>query len=395
MSVLPSGQPLQQYLPDLDDFLYDPAGYLGAAPVTIGPRKMYGLAALFGLPGAALVLWGVTRGQVEGEALVLGIGLLLGASVWLGWSLLMRGHALVLHPNGVELKYRDTSVWCPWALFNVEGEPFVPDSDSPRAGLTLPVSAEAVPFVELRRNEAPVAFGAQVKGPQFQFTSPQEIVLPARYEVMARDLGALLLKLGGRLGRQLPRGAPPREAYQTEELGTGIAGEPDEAGWLTAYLTRLRFPHVCCNCGAPTQAQMAVYVNPRWDWLLSFATSAARPLLLPVPVCETCQQVIRGQQYRGANLGMFLGAAAALAAALAVAWQNEVKDTNALLLVGMGGVASGGLVGFLFGTRFSRRLPVRVRSYSPSRGTLSIHFRQPGYATLVAAAMRDQARSQT
>src|SRR5262245_58518953 len=97
----------------------------------------------------------------------MGVGLLLGASVWLGWSLRLRGHELVLHPEGVEVKCRDTAVWCPWALFNTDGAPGVPEADDPRVGVILPVAAEAVPFVELRRHEAPVAQGRRSTPPSF------------------------------------------------------------------------------------------------------------------------------------------------------------------------------------------------------------------------------------
>jgi hypothetical protein len=388
MSVLPSGQPLARYFPDLDDFLYDPAGYLGAAPVTIGPRKMYGLAALFGLPGAACLLWCVARGEWDGEVLVMGIGLLLGAAVWLGWSLMMRGHELVLHPEGVEFYYRDTSVWCPWALFNAEGEPFVPDTDSPRAGLTLPVAAEAVPFVELRRSGAPVAFGAQVRARQFQFTAPDEVMLPARYEVAAADLGQLLLRLGSRLGRQLPKAAPMPEAYRAPAAPDGVPGVPDAAGWLTAYLTQLRFPAVCCDCGAETTATLAVPVTARGDWLLGLAAQPVRTLDLRVPVCEACQLALRQRQQLGGLRGLLLGAAGAMLAAIPLARSNRPDDARSLILVVLAAVSAGGLAGFLLGVSVARRLPVQVRGYSPVRGTLSIRFRQPGYVELVCEAMR-------
>src|SRR5262245_35920040 len=129
MSVLPQGRSLRQFFPDLDELLYDPAGYLAAEPVAIGPRRVYGLAALFGAAGAGLLAWCAAIGEWQDERLLMGIGLLLGASVWLGWSLRLRGHEIVLHPDGVEVKYRGTAVWCPWALFNAEGLPKVPATD--------------------------------------------------------------------------------------------------------------------------------------------------------------------------------------------------------------------------------------------------------------------------
>src|SRR5262249_44795739 len=56
MSVLPSGQPLHRALPDLEDLMADPESYLRAAPLAFGPRRMYGLAGLFALPGAAFLI---------------------------------------------------------------------------------------------------------------------------------------------------------------------------------------------------------------------------------------------------------------------------------------------------------------------------------------------------
>src|SRR6516164_6065165 len=104
MSMLPAGRSLSGFLSDLEDLLEQPALYLAERPVTVGPRRMYGLAALFGVAGAAFVLSCVFF-PVSGERLAMGIGLLVGASVWLGWSLLMRGHELILRHDGVEVKY--------------------------------------------------------------------------------------------------------------------------------------------------------------------------------------------------------------------------------------------------------------------------------------------------
>ena len=78
MSVLPAGQSLGRFLPDLEDLLHDPRSYLAEEPVTIGPRQMYGLAFLFGFAGSAFLLAGAIVGQGDGERLALGIGLLLG-----------------------------------------------------------------------------------------------------------------------------------------------------------------------------------------------------------------------------------------------------------------------------------------------------------------------------
>ncbi len=389
MSMLPAGRPLAGFLPDFDELLEHPDRYLAERPVRVGPRRMYGLAALFGLAGIAFLLSCVFFGAT-GERLAMGVGFLVGASVWLGWSLLMRGHELVLRPDGVEVNYLDTTVWCPWALFNADGKPFAADSDSPRAGLVLPVNPDAVPFVELRRNEAPVAHGAAIKARQWQFTAADEAVLPARYEVRADQLGTLLLELGRRLGTELPRGLPSPEAFRTEDLEE-VPAAPGPEGWITVYLTRLRFPARCCDCGEPTSYHLTVHVEPGLDGFVGQVTGTSRSLELPVPVCDACQEDLRARQQRGSSTGTSLGALGGLLGVGYFVLRGGL-DFNTLAALALGGLGAGGLVGFLVGTYAGRRLPVQVRGYDPARGTLSLRFRNPDYAAQVLDAMRAQAR---
>src|SRR5262245_33630543 len=273
MSVLPGGQPLDRALPDLEDLLADPHAYLSEAPLAIGPRRMYRLAGLFAVPGLAFLLSCALQGKADGERVALGVGLLLGACVWAGWSLLLRGHELVLHPDGVEVVFRDATVWAPWALFHVEGRPFVPESDSPGAGLTLPVDPRIVPHVQLRRGGMVVAWGRQAHGPQWCFTGRDEVVLPARYEIAAQDIGELLLVLGHRLGAEPPRTTPPPEA---EAVPADDRPSPDPAGWITVPLTRLRLPPCCARCGGPRDDTLRVQVMARGDWLFGLLLGGPR-----------------------------------------------------------------------------------------------------------------------
>src|SRR5262245_20994527 len=103
MSMLPAGHRLENFLPDLDDLLQDPKSYLQEGPIVIGPRRMYGLAVLFGLPGLALLIWAALGGKFDGEKVAMGVGLLLGGAIWLGWSILMRGHQIVLRVERIEV----------------------------------------------------------------------------------------------------------------------------------------------------------------------------------------------------------------------------------------------------------------------------------------------------
>jgi hypothetical protein len=393
MSLLPAGRPLARLLPDLEDLLHDPHAYLAREPLTIGPRQMFGLAFSFGAAGIALILsCTLVAGPTAGERLALGAGLLAGALVWLSWSLFLRGHSLVLRDDGVEVCYRDTTIWCPWALFSVEGHAFVPDADSPRVGLTLPINTEAVPFIEQRFNGAPVAHGIRARGRQWQLIAADEVVLPARYEVRAGELGELLLLLGRRLGRRLPAGTPPPEAQRLAEIEPLPAPDPD--GWITVYLTRLRLPPICCDCGEGTTQTLTLYASPGVGGLLGELTGTGQPLELPVPVCPSCKERLRARQRGGALQGLRLGALAALSTGMLLALGRGVQDTTAAVVLGVGALAAGGLGGFLLGTLLARRLPAEVSRYSPGSGTLRIRFRNPDYTSLVLQAMQQRARKE-
>jgi hypothetical protein len=384
MSVLPAGRSLRQFFPDLDEFLLDPAAYLTAGPVEMGPRRAYGFAAVFAVLGALCLVACAVSGVWRDERLLIGIGLLIGASVWLGWSLRLRGHSILLKTDGVEFRYRETVVWCPWALFNVEGHPIVPEGDNANIAVVLPVSPEAIPYVELRRNEAAVAYGKQVKAPQFRFALADQVVLSARYEMASRDLGDLLLQLGNRLGRRLPRGAPPPEAYPSREPAHAEFAGPDSGGWYTVSLGRLRFPPRCSNCGQPTDA--SVPVSFEGGDIAGRLTSSSRAPELSVPLCADCQNEIRHAYQRGGIRGVNIGVVAGMLALAGLAALQGERAPVTLAIAGLGGAAVGGLVGFLAGSAITRPLPVRFRRYRSDSGMLQVHFQDPHYADLVQAA---------
>jgi hypothetical protein len=383
MSVLPVGRSLRQFLPDVDEFLRDPASYLGAAPVEIGPRRAYGFAALFGAFGAACLAACAVSGNWHDERLLLGIGLLLGASVWLGWSLRLRGHSLLLRPDGVEVRHRETTIWCPWALFNADGAPVVPEGDNPRVAVILPVSAEAIPFVELRRHESPVAHGAQIKEPYFRFTAPDQLVLAARYEVAASDLGVLLLQLGNRLGRQIPRGTPPPEAYPVGEAMAAEVSGPDSAGWYTVPVGRLHFPRRCCRCEQPTDATVAIPLGT--GDIAGRLAGVAQRAEIAAPLCADCRSRVREMNQRAGVRGLNIGAILGMVTTTGLAVLQGERAPVSLAFAGLAGAAIGSLVGFLAGSATARPLPVQFRRYRPDLGIVQVRFDDPHYADLVLA----------
>jgi hypothetical protein len=292
---------------------------------------------------------------------------------------------MVLHADGVEVIYRDATVWAPWALFHVEGQPFVPESDSPRTGLTLPINSKALSWVELRRGGTISARGSAVQGPQWYFIGQSEVILPARYEIQAQDVGELLLWLGGQLGHDLPRDVPP-------ELVDDVPLQDPEAdleGWLTMPLTRLRLPPCCACCCGPRDDTLRVPVRARGDWLLG-PLFGVRAVEVAVPVCIACRDSIAARQRLGGAVGLGMGAFVGTAVGGGLAgWLGEARDLP-LLLGCFAGLFVGTLAGSLLGVTLTRRLPVRFRRYSPSRGIVSVRFDNPEIAARVIAAMREQ-----
>jgi hypothetical protein len=250
--------------------------------------------------------------------------------------------------------------------------------------LVLPVARDAIPFVELRRDGLVAAYGAQVDGRQWHFTRFGEVVLPARYEIVAGDLGTLLLTLGRRLGRELPKGTPTPEA-----LPAAVSdASPDPAGWITLPLTRLTFPARCCDCDITTSETIRCRVAAPGDWLLGQITMNNRQVELNVPWCGTCQSRARDRQSRGAIGGLIIGAVLGCGIAIPLLLAREIINPPTFVVLMLVALAGGGLIGFLTGTLAARDVPVRLRRYSPSHGTMSLRFRNPAYAARLLEAIR-------
>jgi hypothetical protein len=382
-------QPLQAVIPDLDELLARPAAVLGRQPLRIGPAPLHRLG-LLAVPTGAIV--GVlapalfTRnwdGQVARIGLV--VGLLLGLLL-LVVALLRRRLEVLLGKEGVEFWHGRRSVWCPWALFSAPGNVLV-NSDRLIDCLTLPVSPQAVPYVELRQDELCQAQGARVKTATFRFTSGDQVMLSGHYEVVPAQLGSLLLQLGRQLGTPLT-GWVPEEAVPSEEPIPSDAGTAD--GWVTLRLTRLFFPPVCSVCGQPSAETMDFHACGRWNWFVALLTlgHVHGPFVtVRVPVCARCQQSYRRGQQRGTWLGVFSGLVLALLGVLAL---FPVLDApGRFCLVGVA-LIFGPLIGFGIGLPVAERLrsPVRKAWYSSRRSLVRLRFRRPEYAGQVAECVR-------
>jgi hypothetical protein len=132
---------------------------------------------------------------------------------------------------------------------------------------------------------------------------------------------------------------------------------------------------------------MRFTVQGRQAWLLLPVTPLQNAVEVLVPLCPACQERIRQHQAqvssRGLSLGAMLGGTGAILTGLALGQQKP----NTLMLLAVGGLAIGGLVGFLLGSVLGFDLPVQVR-YASGRGTLALRFRNAGYAAQVLEAMK-------
>ncbi len=377
-------KPLFQVVPDLDRLLRDPAGTLAEGPIHIGPRKSYATATTLGLLvafllGCGSVVWIIQKPAVKPPPHVRA---LLGLSI-LGLPLasillmlrLLRGGAMTLTPDGVEMAYRGTVVHCPWALFNALGQPFLP---GPRRVL-LPVAPAAVPFVEARRQDMVFARGALVKTPQLWFPSANEVELKALYEVHGKELGGLLLGLGYLLGSDLPDATP----IMLDPLPVGEARVVSPVtrkrdGWVTVRLTRLTFPSVCCDCESPTRATHRFRGN---------AAFGDDHVLIDIPVCRRCQAANRRTWHKALAWGTGIGFGGPLFLGLV---SSVLLRRPPLFVVGLFLALLGSLVGVWIGSSIGRRRsqPVRLKQYSPRKGTVAIRFRRAGYLRHLFKAMQ-------
>jgi hypothetical protein len=118
----------------------------------------------------------------------------------------LRGGAMVLRKKGLEMRLHDSTVYCPWTLFNVSTELWRTRRDQ----VLVPAYTPAVPAVEQRWNDDVVALGYDVKARQFRFNSKGEMVLKNIYQVDIGELVQLLLQIGPVLGDHRSRNSSTR-----------------------------------------------------------------------------------------------------------------------------------------------------------------------------------------
>jgi hypothetical protein len=223
---------LPRAVPELDQLLADPAGTLARQEVVIAPARRYFTAllaaVLFGLLGGGLVLvlvvgWVLWLFEMFAPQANPVPALRWGILVYLAvvpplalWRCLRAFPAgpLVLRSEGVEMRYGDVRVCCPWAVFNAAGDVSL---SSDREHALIPVSPTAVHLIEVQTGAAPAVRGRPPRGRPLLLADSRRAWIEDLYEVECLEVGKLLLYLGLSLGASAPAAAwsPQREEAVT------------------------------------------------------------------------------------------------------------------------------------------------------------------------------------
>jgi hypothetical protein len=365
-------RPLRYWIPDYQHVLRSPATVFQNGPIEIGPWNRYdticGWSVLLAVP--------VVLPLVLADAIAVSICLFLP---WLVITGLLtrscRGGTCHLKADGVEFQYRGVTVFCPWNLFQVTGQPiYYPD----KRRLDLPIAPAAMDGIEVRNHDGLVCQGPEVRSKHFRMRLTGEICLKFVYGVKPADLGGFLLQLGRVLGTLRDQDGPAFALM--DPLPVACKGD-----WIEVSLTRLEFPRCCCGCGA---------ASSRWEVLKcqGFLERDCRPV--SVPVCNACRQA-RDGLYRRAlikNALVILLVSVVLGALLGVFLFQGIPGG-----VWMGPPFTGVLTFFFVGIPLACFLappraraasaPVHLSKYQSEKGTIQIRFRNTQYAKLFVARM--------
>jgi hypothetical protein len=335
--ILSLGQSLPEAVPDFEELLGDPAAYLEAGPLVIGSLRLGTLAAWCFFPGLLIGYVSIQSEKINLWQAGLGAVLLLAGLAWLVASWWLSGRELVLHPAGVEVVAGRASIWLPWAALHVPQRAIVRDA----GGVVLPFDPAFTESVEQRLGGTVVQRGRAVRLAGWRWLADDEIRLGRFYVIGSGDIIDLLRFVAQRLGDS-PR---PESAMGLPPL--------DAQGWFIVPANRLRLPPCCAGCAGPRDVVLTVPILARGEWW----PPADRPSL-EVALCEKCKAGVEARQRLGAVLGAPVGILVGT-------------------LFGLFGAAVGAVLGMALGFSWARRLPVRLRRYSPSRGVVSVRFANP------------------
>ncbi|MBI1915454.1 MAG: hypothetical protein HYS12_12065 [Planctomycetes bacterium] len=376
---------LSKAVANLSELRARPVAVLAEGDVPIGPYRRWGTATALGLV-VALVLLGLgsvvllaANGMMPpqpGPFFMIGAILFLFGTPVASIALMLRlfqGGRLLLKRDGVEVHHRGVTVVCPWSLFNAEGTPFQPAKDR----VLLPVDPAAVSLVEVRRADQAIGRGPRTQLKALHFKTANLLEIHGIFEVEPLELAELLVHLGRQLGTALPGRSTERwDEPEEEALESAPVLVRKRDGWLEASLVHLSFPPYCSDCGAYT-AERKEFQGQATGFL-----EAGQSVPVEVPVCAACQKGHARAQQTGLVTGLFVGVLAGVVLALALGIMVKPRQAaRAVFPLAIPLAVVGGVVGALIGAGAGklRSSPVKLKDYSPSRGTVLIWFRNAAY----------------
>jgi hypothetical protein len=119
-----------------------------------------------------------------------------------------------------------------------------------------------------------------------------------------------------------------------------------------------------------------------------------RRVSVPVPLCPSCQTAFRERIRRGGRTGALVGVLLMMGLALPYALLHDRGRFDPWSLLGVLVLVLGLVCGTLLGTVAGRRLPVQLRGYSPTQGTVQVRFGNPDYAARVRELLQTPAPTQ-
>src|SRR5262249_13571557 len=153
--------------------------------VRIGPLHRYAVATVFGIPLGFLLPCGFIAYQLDHppphfgppplhERILFVASLIVGPliAITILWHLL-RGGEMILRPGGALLRYRKNTVFCPWTVFQEEGQPWKRDGNR----WALPTWPPALAGVIHGRESIVVATGRDVRTKALTIDVDGQVVL--------------------------------------------------------------------------------------------------------------------------------------------------------------------------------------------------------------------------
>jgi len=381
-------QPLSRAVPDWEELLDKPAETLARGEIAIGPKRRWfsnlilaaGWTLLIGLLVGDVFLGPQGLWQADPGVIAAWITLAVVCFAAMAWT--RRGGHAILTPKSVTLRSGASAVECPWALFNIGGDPFPLGGK----GTLLPVAPGALYQIVIRRGERPAPPGTP-HTPFFTIKSSHQILLADLYVVSGKELGALLLFLGRALAPAppVPRGespaGDPAKPAMVLRTSAHVLATLNKDGSIVVPLTHLnRLPGHCCSCGTATDRRS------RLDIVIAGVVEM-KQTQINIPLCEQCVDLDQRRRRRWMSIGLGIG----IGTPAALFILGFALGSDDLMIASVIGLFLGALLGGVVGAGLSQgKSAVVVIASRIDVGTVTLKFRNPAYAAIALRAINEQ-----